>query len=182
MMSVQSAISFKKDEWAGVMADINACDEPKLVTEFVNSAYKVETDDRIVLRWDEKVDLSGESYDVEVREFLAIADKHGGERLVIDQSDEFGDTHVFDDRQGCDPNIDWQAAEIIIPSEELFLAEHERLLPKLIKLAVDAGVTREALLNVFNESLNYRRDKSEVLDAYLKKADVNLEEEMDIPF
>ena len=166
-MSVQSAISFPRDKWDIVMADINAYPK-KIVKDLVACAYKVVTDDRVVLRWDEKVNLWSDEGSINTIIFLNIASKYGSERLVI--SDEGEELAVFDDRQSCDANIDWQTAEIIIPSEEMFLAEYERAFPKLIKLAIDAGVTREALLNVFNESLNYRRDKSEVLDAYLKKA------------
>ena len=50
------------------------------------------------------------------------------------------------------------------------MRELERILPKVIKLAMDAGVTKEQLLPVFENALDWRENKEEVLDAYIEKS------------
>ena len=170
-MSVESAISFPKDEWAGVLADIKAADMPSIMT-LISTARKIVTRNRVVLHWEEKVDLNLDGVDT-LRAFLEIAFRHNGERLSICIDDTDGAMYVTDDRNiACNPNLDWQVAQIFIPSEELSMAEHERVLPKVIKLAMEAGVTREHLSMVFHDELNWRENKDEVLDAYIEKAGV----------
>lgn len=170
-MSVESAISFPKDEWAGVLADIKAADMPSIMT-LISTARKIVTRNRVVLRWEEKVDLNlDRADDLPLTAFLEIAFRHNGERLSICLDDTEGAMYVTDDRNGaCNPNLEWQAAQIFIPSEELSMAEHERVLPKVIKLAMEAGVTRRHLAMVFHDELDWRENKDEVLNAYIEKA------------
>jgi hypothetical protein len=172
-MSVESAISFPKDEWAGVLADIKAADMPSIMT-LISTARKIVTRNRVVLHWEEKVDLNlDRADDLPLTAFLDIALNHNGERLSICMDDTDGTMYVTDDRMLCNSNLEWQAAQIFIPSEELSMAEHERVLPKVIKLAMEAGVTREHLSMVFHDELNWRENKDEVLDAYIEKAGID---------
>ena len=168
----ETAVSLRLEDWSQLLVKFQNAVGLEKADAFIKEAdialFPKEHPNMIVLRW---ID-----YDIEMPETEA-QDKF----KVLLQSYKYNSISIPDYVDGMTEHydyaldsgnfgFDWQWPVTILPNQELYIKEHERILPKVIKLAMDAGVTEEQLLSIFKDGITYRLNEKEVFDAYIEKS------------
>ena len=166
----ETAVSLRLEDWRQLLVKFqNAVGLEKAVA-FIKEADIVLTPKKhpkmITLRW---IDFDLSMPETEAQDkFKSFLQSYKYNAISVPDYVE-GVAENYDYRDEVN-DFNWQWPMIVLPAEEAYMRELERILPKVIKLAMDAGVTKEQLLPVFENALDWRENKEEVLDAYIEKS------------
>jgi len=166
----ETAVSLRLEDWSQLLVKLKNAVGLEKADSFIKEADIVLTPKKhpkmITLRW---IDFDLSMPDTEAQDnFKMFLESYKHNAISIPDYVE-GITENYDYRDEMD-DFNWQWPMIVLPTEEAYMRELERILPKVIKLAMDAGVTRKQLLPVFEKTLDWRENKEEVLDAYIEKS------------
>ena len=166
----ETAVSLRLEDWSQLLVKLKNAIGLEKADSFIKEADIVLTPKKhpkmITLRW---IDFDLNEPATEAQDmFRMFLQSYKYNAISIPDYVE-GITENYDYRDEVN-DFNWQWPMIVLPTEEAYMRELERILPKVIKLAMDAGVTKEQLLPVFENALNWRKSKEEVLDAYIEKS------------
>lgn len=166
----ETAVTLRLEDWSQLLVKLQNAVGLEKADSFIKEADIVLTPKKhpkmITLRW---IDFDLSMPDTEVQDrFRMFLESYKYNAISIPDYVE-GITENYDYRDEVD-DFNWQWPMIVLPTKEAYMRELERILPKVIKLAMDAGVTKEQMLPVFENALDWRESKEEVLDAYIEKS------------
>lgn len=166
----ETAVTLRLEDWSQLLFKLQNTVGLEKANNFIKEADIVLTLKKhpkmITLRW---IDFDLNMPETEAQDrFKMFLESYKYNAISIPDYVE-GIMEHYDYRDEVD-DFNWQWPMIVLPMEEAYMRELERILPKIIKLAMDAGVTKEQLLPVFENALDWRENKEEVLDAYIEKS------------
>lgn len=166
----ETAVTLRLEDWSQILVKLQNAVGLEKANNFIKEADIMLTLKKhptmITLRW---IDFDLSMPDTEVQDRFKMFLKSYKHNAISIPDYVEGITENYDYRDEVD-DFNWQWPMIVLPTKEAYMRELERILPKVIKLAMDAGVTKEQLLPVFENALDWRENKEEVLDAYIEKS------------
>lgn len=165
----ETAVTLRLEDWSQLLVKLQNAVGLEKANNFIKEADIVLTLKKhpmmITLRW---IDFDLNMPETEAQDrFKMFLESYKYNAISIPDYVE-GIIENYDYRDEVN-DFNWQWPMIVLPTEA-YMKELERILPKVIKLAMDAGVTKEQLLPVFENALDWRENKEEVLDAYIEKS------------
>ena len=169
----ETAITMRLEDWSQVLVRLNeavgAKEADKLIRdiEFVLVPHKNPHSIAFRVEFDWK-NASGAETD-----FVNIV-KNFEHDLIACAEDTTGETAGYLTYEGdCgDGYIGLQSPEVVLTSKEMYMAELERALPKMMALADKLGATKQEINDILDEAVNYRENKKDLFAAYFEKAGI----------